>query len=96
MFSLNDALPMQSYPSKAWFRLVWPCKSLRGTTYLFPTDLFFLHEMANTLKLLTFLIVEYGLVHRGDCINCKTCYFCFNPDFVWSSLSGCTDFHLLS
>jgi len=23
------------------------------------------------------LIVEYGLMHRGDCINfCETCYFC--------------------
>ena len=21
------------------------------------------------------LLVEYGLVHRGDCINCETCYF---------------------
>ena len=41
MFSLSDALPMQSYPSKAWFHLVWPCRSLRGTTYLFSTDLFF-------------------------------------------------------
>ena len=41
MLSLSDALPMQSYPSKAWFHLVWPCRSLRGTTYLFSTDLFF-------------------------------------------------------
>ena len=41
MFSLSDALPMQSYPSKVWFRLAWPCRSLRGTTYLFSTDLFF-------------------------------------------------------
>ena len=24
------------------------------------------------------LLVEYGLVHRGDCINCETCYFCFD------------------
>ena len=32
------------------------------------------------------LLVEYGLVHRGDCINCETCYFCFDPAFVWPSL----------
>ena len=43
--------------------------------------------MANTLKMLTswlsnvhftrmfILLVKYGLVHRGDCINCETCYF---------------------
>ena len=37
------------------------------------------------------LLVEYGLVHRGDCINCETCYFCFDLAFVWPSL-GCTDF----
>ena len=29
------------------------------------------------------LTAEYGLVHRGDCINCETCYFCFDPAFVW-------------
>ena len=38
------------------------------------------------------LLVEYGLVHRGDCINCETCYFCFDLAFVWSNL-GCADFH---
>ena len=38
------------------------------------------------------LLVEYGLMHRGDCINCETCYFCFDPAFVWPSL-GCADFH---
>ena len=55
--------------------------------------------MANTLKMLTsqycrmfILLVEYGLVHRGDCVNCETCYFCFDPDFVWPSL-GRADFH---
>ena len=37
------------------------------------------------------LLVEYGLVHRGDCINCETCYFCFNLAFVWPSL-GRLDF----
>ena len=39
------------------------------------------------------LLVEYGLVHRGDCINCETCYFCFDPAFVWPSL-GRADFYL--
>ena len=24
------------------------------------------------------LLVEYGLMHRGDFINCETCYFCFD------------------
>ena len=38
------------------------------------------------------LLVEYDLVHRGDCINCETCYFCFDPAFVWPSL-GRADFH---
>ena len=38
------------------------------------------------------LLVEYGLVHRGDCINCETCYFCFDLAFVWSNI-GCADFH---
>ena len=51
--------------------------------------------MANTLKMLTSycgmfsLLVEYGLMHRGDCTNCD---FCFDPAFVWLSL-GRTDFH---
>ena len=47
--------------------------------------------MANTLKMFI-LLVEYGLVHRGDCINCETCYLCFDPAFVWPSL-GRADFH---
>ena len=38
------------------------------------------------------LVVEYGLLHRGDCINCETCYFCFDPAFVWPIL-GLADFH---
>ena len=38
------------------------------------------------------LLVEYGLMHRGDCINCETCYFCFDPAFVWPSLRR-ADFH---
>ena len=28
------------------------------------------------------LLVEYGLVHRGDCINCETCHFCFDLAFM--------------
>ena len=50
--------------------------------------------MANTLKMLTSmfsLLVEYGLAHTGDCINCETCYSCFDPAFVWRSL-GRADF----
>ena len=52
--------------------------------------------MANTLKMLTsycrIVLVDYGLVHRGDCINCETCFLCFDPAFVWPSL-GRADFH---
>ena len=55
--------------------------------------------MANTLKMLTSfscgmfsLLVVYGLMHRGDCINCETYSFCFDPAFVWPSL-GHADFH---
>ena len=32
------------------------------------------------------LLVECGLVHRGDCMDCETCCFCFDPAFVWPSL----------
>ena len=28
------------------------------------------------------LLVQYGLMHRGDCINCETCYFCFDPSLI--------------
>ena len=38
------------------------------------------------------LLVECGLMHRDDCINCETCYFCFDRAFVWPSL-GRADFH---
>ena len=55
--------------------------------------------MANTLKMLTsqycqmfILLVDYGLVHMGDCINCEMCYFCFDPAFAWPSL-GHADVH---
>ena len=35
------------------------------------------------------LLVEYGLVHRSDCINCETCNFCFDPAFVWPRVQVC-------
>ena len=38
------------------------------------------------------LLVECGLLHRGDCVNCEACYFCFDPAFVWPSL-GRADFN---
>ena len=38
------------------------------------------------------LIVEYGLEHRGDCINNETRNFCFGSAFVWPSL-GRADFY---
>ena len=53
--------------------------------------------MANTLKMLTsycrIVLVDYGLVHRGDCINCETRYFCFDLAFVWPS-PGHADYSL--
>ena len=57
--------------------------------------------MANTLKMLTsqlsnvhftrmfILLVDYGLVYRGDCINCETCYFHFALDFVNICIAVC-------
>ena len=52
MFSWSDVLPMQSYPSKVWFRLVRPCRSLCGITYLFSfLPIFFLHETGGILWL---------------------------------------------
>ena len=30
--------------------------------------------------------LKYGLVPGADCIDCETCYFCFDPAFVWPSL----------
>ena len=105
MFSLSDTLPMQSYPSKVglWFRLVWPYRSLRGTTYSFSTDLFSCMKSvvyygwhfadADFVSCRMFiLIAECGLVRRSDRINCETCHFCFDPAFVWLSL-GRADFH---
>ena len=55
----------------------------------------FLHEIGGILWLtlwrcwlhscrMIILIAEYGLMHRGDCINCETCYFYFDLDFVWA------------
>ena len=97
MFSLSDALPMQSYPSKVW--VLCQC----GITYLISFLPMFLHEIGGILWLtlwrcwlhscrMFILLVEYGLVHRGDCINCERCYFCFDPAFVWPSL-GRADYH---
>ena len=40
------------------------------------------------------LVVECGLMHRGDCINCETCYFCFDPAFVWPRLGRFRSFVL--
>ena len=40
-------------------------------------------------------LTEYGLVHRGDCINCETCYFCL----IWllyGRVLGAQTFTLLS
>ena len=63
----------------------------------------FLHEIGGISRLtlwrrwlhscrMLLLLVEYGLVHRADCINCETCQFCFDPAFVWPCV-GRADFH---
>ena len=91
MFNLSDALPIQSYPSKVWVLCLFSYRSM------------FLHEIGGISWLtlgrcwlhscrMFILLVEYGVVHRGDCINCETCYFCFDPAFVWPSL-GRADFY---
>ena len=52
----------------------------------------FLHEIGGMSWLtlhscqMFILIVGYALVHRGDCINCETRYFCFDLAFVFPSL----------
>ena len=82
MFSLSDALPMQSCPSKVW--VLCQC----GRTDLCAASLIclvsyrsmLLHEIGGILWLALWrcwlhscgrfsLLVEYGLMHRGDCIN---------------------------
>ena len=105
MFSLSDALPMQSYPSKVGFLCVAVQICVRDN--LFPTDLFFRMKSVVYVSWLTLwscslhscgmfvLTVEYGLVHRGDCMNCETLYFSFDPAFVWPDL-GAQTFTLLS
>ena len=101
MFSLSDALPMQSYPSRVWFLCVAVQICVRDN--LFPTDLFFRMKSVVYVSWLTLwscslhscrmfvLTVEYGLVHRGDCMNCETLYFSFDPAFVWPDLGAQTD-----
>ena len=101
MFSWSDALPMQSYPSKVWVLLCG--RADLHVAYLICLVSYFLHEIGGILWLTlwrcclhscwTFnLLAEYGLVHRVDCINCETCYFCFDLAFVWLNL-GRADFH---
>ena len=89
MFSLSDALPMQSYPSNVW--VLCQCGRATQLICLVSYRSMLLHEIGgiscwlNSCGMFS-LLVEYGLVHRGDCINCETCYFCFDPAFVWPSL----------
>ena len=72
MFSLSNTLPMQSYPSEVWF-------SARHNLFVFYRSIF-LHEIGCILWLtlwrcwlhscrMFLLIVEFGLVPRGDCLN---------------------------
>ena len=71
MFSLSDALPMHSYPTKVWFLCAAAVQnSVWHNDYLFPTDLFFYMKS----------VVYYGRHYFRRMfilINCKECYFCF-------------------
>ena len=64
MFSWNDALPMQSYPSVKYGSFVRPCRSLCGITYLFRFLPMYVstwnrwYSMAKTLKMIDFIAVE--------------------------------------
>ena len=105
MFSLSDALPMQSYPSKVWVLCQRGRADLCAAQLICCLPIYFSAWNWWDIKLLWLtlwrcwlhrcwmfiLLVEYGLVHRGDCINCETCHCCFDPAFVWPSL-GRADF----
>jgi len=97
MFILSNTSPMQSYPSKVWFL----CVAVQSLLFVFYRSVF-LYEIGGISWLtlwrcwlhscrMFIIIVEYGLVHRGNCINCETRNFCFDPAFVWPSL-GRADF----
>ena len=100
MFSLSDALPMQSMGTLS----VRPC----DTTYLFSILPIYVatwnrwYIMAITLwrcwlhscRMFS-LLVEYGLMHRGDCINCETWYSCLIR-LLYGRVLGVQTFTLLS
>ena len=95
---------MQSYPSIVWFLCVAVRICARDNLHVFPTDLLFCMKSVVYVSWLTLwtcwlhscrmfvLTVEYGLVHRGHCMNCETLYFSFDPAFVWPDL-GRADLH---
>ena len=84
----------------SWGRWVHTCRTLQYMS----TDLFFRMKSVMYVSWLTLwscslhscrmfvLTVEYGLVHMGDCMNCETLYFSFDPAFVWPDV-GRADFH---
>ena len=99
MFSLSDALPMQSYPSEVWVLCHCGRADLCEPQLICFLPIYFLHEICGILWLtlwrcllyscrMFILLVEYGLVPRDDCINCETCYFCFCFCFVFLFWSG--------
>ena len=104
MFSLSDALPMQSYPSNVW--VLCQCGRATQLICLVSYRSMFLHEIGGISWLtlgrcwlhscrMFILLVQYGLVHRGDCINCETCYFCLIR-LLYGRVLGAQTFTLLS
>ena len=89
MFSLSDAVLMQSYPSKVWHLCVAVQLSVQRNLFV-SCQTIFLHEISGISWLtrcllqccvsicqMFILIVEYGLVHRGDYKLCETLFlFC--------------------
>ena len=76
MFSLSDALPMQSYPSKVWVLCQCGRADLCAAQLISFCRSMFLHEIGGRSWLtlwrcwlhscrMFILLIEYGLVHKG-------------------------------
>ena len=102
MFSLSDALPMPSYPSKVWVLCQCGRAELCAAQLICFYRSNFLHEIGGISWLtlwrcwlhscgMFILLVEYGLVHRW-LYKLWDMLFLLDPAFVWPSL-GRADFH---